>query len=259
MTSKRTWSNIMLFLKTSRETEVPVPFGLQKRCPRQATYHRIFEVGQQKTAKTLAVSLGQDRQRHRDPTTLSHYTSRLKQKTLLSTNINLILPSSGQETGQIALGLHQQAERGVRDKLRWEIPANHAGNRTALLQTAQTWVGEERSSSESLRCSPLSCPKLQPKGQVQENTTKSSSCCSVLFLRGSRLLRLYAAPKVVKEASPKSVKLQGQCNGFGCCVQYSTGNNWNVSGNSLKGRHVGSFQCVQDTCRGQKKGESGKS
>ena len=61
------------------------------------------------------------------------------------------------------------------------------------------------------------------------------------------------SPKSSEGSKSKSVKLQGQCDGFGCCVQYSIGNHWNVSGNSLKGRHVGSFQCVQDTCREQKK------
>lgn len=63
------------------------------------------------------------------------------------------------------------------------------------------------------------------------------------------------SPKNSEGSKSKSVKLQGQCNGFGCCVQYSIGNYWNVSGNSLKGRHVGSFQCVQDTCRTEKRGE----
>lgn len=63
------------------------------------------------------------------------------------------------------------------------------------------------------------------------------------------------SPKSSEGSKSKSVKLQGQCNGFGCCVQYSIGNYWNVSGNSLKGWHVGSFQCVQNTCRTQKRRE----
>lgn len=66
------------------------------------------------------------------------------------------------------------------------------------------------------------------------------------------------SPKSSEGSKSKTVKLQGQCNGFGCCVQYSIGNNWNVSGNSLKGRHVGSFQCVQDTCRNKKKGREAR-
>lgn len=55
------------------------------------------------------------------------------------------------------------------------------------------------------------------------------------------------SPQSSEGSKSKSVKLQGQCNGFGCCVHYSIGNNWNVSGNSLKGWHIRSFQCVQDT------------
>lgn len=43
----------------------------------------------------------------------------------------------------------------------------------------------------------------QKTGPGRQNKTKSYPCCSVPFLRGSRLLQPYAALKVVKEASPR--------------------------------------------------------
>lgn len=113
-------------------------------------------------------------------------------------------------------------------------------------------MGEEHSSSESLRCSPLSCPKLQPK---RPDPGKQNQVFFLLFClvpKRQQVITALCSPKSSEGSKSKSVELQGQCNGFDCCVQHSIGNNWNVSGNSLKGWHVGSFQCVQDTCREQK-------